>query len=169
MADKQATVYIVDVGLSTGDCHNGRVESDLNYGMRYVWAKITETMSANRPASWSVGAVGLRTVETNNIMGSEDGYENIAVLKPLGPMEMPHLRDLQSKIKSSETDSGDAISAIVVAIDLIEKFTTLKSGKPGKFTRKIVLLTDGQGAIDGEDIEPIVQRINELEIELVIM
>jgi ATP-dependent DNA helicase 2 subunit 2 len=169
MADKQATVYIVDVGLSTGDCHNGRVESDLDYGMRYVWAKITETMSANRAASWSVGAVGLRTVETNNIMGSEDGYENIAVLKPLGPMEMPHLNDLQSKIKSSETDSGDAISAIVVAIDLIEKFTTLKSGKPGKFTRKIVLLTDGQGAIDGEDIEPIVQRINELEIELVVM
>ena len=169
MADKQATVYIIDVGSSTGECHNGRMESDLDYGMRYVWSKITEMMSANRSASWSIGAVGLRTDETDNILGSDDGYENIAVFKPLGPMEMPHLNDLQRKIKSSETDNGDAISAIVVAIDSIQKFTTLKSGKLGKYARKIVLLTDGQGTMDGSDIEPIAQQINELEIELVVM
>lgn len=29
MADKQATVYVVDLGASTGECHNGRVESDV--------------------------------------------------------------------------------------------------------------------------------------------
>jgi len=42
MADKQATIYIVDLGASTGECHNGRVESDLDYGMRYVWDKLAE-------------------------------------------------------------------------------------------------------------------------------
>jgi ATP-dependent DNA helicase 2 subunit 2 len=84
-------------------------------------------------------------------------------------MEMAHLRDLQKRIKTSSTDHGDAISAIVVAIQLIEKFTTLKSGKPGKYARKIVLLTDGQGTIEDDDIEPIVERINELGIGLVVV
>jgi hypothetical protein len=31
MADKQATVYVVDLGVSTGDCHSGRIESDVGF------------------------------------------------------------------------------------------------------------------------------------------
>ena len=29
MADKQATVYVVDLGPTTADCHSGRIESDV--------------------------------------------------------------------------------------------------------------------------------------------
>jgi hypothetical protein len=29
MAGKEATVYVVDLGASTGDCNGGRVESDV--------------------------------------------------------------------------------------------------------------------------------------------
>lgn len=169
MADKQATVYAIDIGSTTADCHNGRLESDLDYGMRYVWAKVGETMAANRPATWSVGFVGFRTDETDNPLDEEDSYSNISVLKQLGPMEMTSLKDLQKKVKSSKTETGDAVSAVIIAIDMIEKFTTLKTGKLGKFTRKIVLLTDGQGAIDGDDVDDVAQRLNELEIQLVVM
>ena len=45
MADKEATVYIVDVGLSMGIKHNGRKQSDLDWAMTYVWDKITSTVS----------------------------------------------------------------------------------------------------------------------------
>lgn len=44
MADKAATVYIVDVGRSMGVKHSGRSESDLEYALRYVWDKITTTV-----------------------------------------------------------------------------------------------------------------------------
>ncbi|KAL8935121.1 MAG: hypothetical protein Q9211_004866 [Gyalolechia sp. 1 TL-2023] len=44
MAEKEATVYIVDVGASMGEKHNGRNTSDLDYAMTYVWDKITSTM-----------------------------------------------------------------------------------------------------------------------------
>lgn len=44
MADKEATVYIVDVGLSMGRKHNGRKQSDLDWAMEYVWDKITSTV-----------------------------------------------------------------------------------------------------------------------------
>lgn len=44
MADKEATVYIVDVGRSMGEMNNGRVYSDLDWAMLYVWDRITTTV-----------------------------------------------------------------------------------------------------------------------------
>lgn len=45
MADKEATVYVVDVGRSMGDRRHGRSVSDLDYAMRYVWDRVTATVS----------------------------------------------------------------------------------------------------------------------------
>ena len=84
-------------------------------------------------------------------------------------MEMDHLNELRSRIMPNATDAGDAISAIVVAVQLITEFTKLKTGKPGKFARKIVLLTDGQGMIEDADIKQVAHKINECGIELVVM
>ena len=84
-------------------------------------------------------------------------------------MEMDHLTELRRKIQPSGTDAGDAISAIVVAIHMISEFTILKSGKPGKYARKIVLLTDGQGLMESNGIEAIATKINECDIDLVVM
>ncbi|KAG4440232.1 hypothetical protein IFR05_004311 [Cadophora sp. M221] len=166
MASKEATIYIVDLGSTTGDCHNGRTISDLDYAMEYVWDKLATIMSANR-VGLSVGIIGFRTDETDNPLHSDGEYENICVLKPLGPMDIPSLDDLRSKIRSSNTEMGDAVSAIVLGIDLVDKFTTLKTGKPAKTGRKIVLVTDGQGGIDDDNIESIAERLNEVGIELV--
>ena len=44
MADKEATVYIVDMGTSMGEKRNARKESDLDWAMTYVWEKITSTV-----------------------------------------------------------------------------------------------------------------------------
>jgi ATP-dependent DNA helicase 2 subunit 2 len=44
MADKEATVYIIDVGASMGAKHHGRTQSDLDWAMTYVWDKITSTV-----------------------------------------------------------------------------------------------------------------------------
>jgi ATP-dependent DNA helicase 2 subunit 2 len=86
----------------------------------------------------------------------------------LGPMNLSQLSEIRQKIVPNETENGDVVSGVVLAIDMIDKFTMLKSGKPGKFIRKIVLLTDGQGEID-DDIESIADKINESDIELIVM
>lgn len=46
MAEKEATVYIVDMGMSMGEKRNARKESDLDWAMTYVWEKITSTVNA---------------------------------------------------------------------------------------------------------------------------
>lgn len=44
MAEKEATVYIVDVGRSMGERRQGRSVTDLQWSMRYVWDRITATV-----------------------------------------------------------------------------------------------------------------------------
>lgn len=165
MADKEATVYIVDLGESMADCHNGRVESDLDFGMRYVWDKISTTVAASRK-TWTVGVVGLNTEETNNAQDTEglDGYEHISVLQNLGPMTMTSLRELRSSVQPSNNYGGDAISAIVVALKMIEVFT-----KKLKYNRRIILMTNGETPIDEESAEDVAIKLNDLGIELVVM
>lgn len=163
MADKEASVYIVDLGSSMADCHNGRTESDLDWSMRYVWDKISTTVAASRK-TWTVGFVGLKTDETRNAMQDDEGYENISVIQGLGPMTMTSLRELKDATKPSETDTGDAVSAVVIAVDMIETFT-----KKLKYKRRIYLVTDGLAPIDADDVDSIAKKINQDGIELIVL
>lgn len=163
MADKEATVFILDLGASMAKKHSGRKESDLDWSMRYVWDKITDIVAANRK-TLCVGVVGLRTDETDNKLQEDDGYENISVIQPLSQITMSGLRALQTSVKPNRTMSGDAISAIVVAVDMIDTFT-----KKLKWIRKIVLVTDGQGELDGDDVGDIAKKMNDSNIQLTVL
>lgn len=50
MADKQASVYIVDVGASMGEKNYGREQTDLEMAMGWLWDRVTSTVSV---ASWN--------------------------------------------------------------------------------------------------------------------
>lgn len=163
MADKEASVYIIDVGNSMADCHNGRTESDLDWSMRYVWDKISTTVAASRK-TWTVGVVGLKTDDTRNAMQDDEGYESISVLQELGPMTLTSMRELKEEIKPSGTENGDAVSAVVIAVDMIQTFT-----KKLKYKRRVYLITDGLGPIDADDVDDIAKKINSDGIELIVL
>ena len=57
-----------------------------------------------------------------------------------------------------------AISAIVIAIQMITKHC-----KKLKYKRKIVLVTDGRGSMDADDMSQITEKIKSDEMELVVM
>ncbi|KAG6251553.1 hypothetical protein E4U23_000520 [Claviceps purpurea] len=163
MADKEATIFILDLGASMAERHSGRDESDLDWSMRYVWDKITDIVAANRK-TLCVGVIGLKTDETRNKLQKADGYGHISVIQDLSNITMSGLRALQSAIKPSQTLAGDAISAIVVAIDMMDTFT-----KKLKWIRRIVLVTNGQGVMDADDIEDIARKMNDSKIQLTIL
>ncbi|CAG8888154.1 unnamed protein product [Penicillium egyptiacum] len=140
MAEKEATVYIVDMGRSMGEHHHGRPMTDLEWAMQYVWDRITATVATGRKTA-TVGVVGLRT-----------------------DVLMPDIRRLRETIKPSNTNRGDAISSIVIAVQMIIEYT-----KKNKYKRKIVLVTNGTGAMSDDNIEGIIEKIKEIDIELVVM
>jgi ATP-dependent DNA helicase 2 subunit 2 len=44
MAQKEATVYVLDLGRSMGEIRHGRSKTNLEWAMEYVWDKITTTV-----------------------------------------------------------------------------------------------------------------------------
>ncbi|KAK2802621.1 ATP-dependent DNA helicase II subunit 2 [Onygenales sp. PD_10] len=166
MAEKEATVYIVDVGRSMGQCHHGRSISDLDWAMQYVWDKITTTVATGRKTA-TLGVIGLKTDDSDNPLWEEDGeeaYAHLSIFQGLSQILMGEIRQLSELIKPSQTDEGDAISSLVLAIDMIVKYC-----KKLKYKRKIVLVTNGTTAMDTDGIEGIVGKIKEEGIELVVL
>lgn len=163
MASKEATVYIVDCGRSMGEISHGRKQSNLDWALEYVWDKITSTVATGRKTALA-GVVGLRTNETKNELSDDDGYQHISVFQELSQILMPNLRKLRHDLVISSSDAGDAISALVVAIQMIT--TTCKKLQ---YLRKIVLVTDARGPIDADDLSQITEKLKADSIELVIL
>ncbi|RMJ23086.1 hypothetical protein PHISP_06037 [Aspergillus sp. HF37] len=79
---------------------------------------------------------------------------------------MSDIRELREKIKPNKSDSGDgkSISSIVVAVQMI-----VSHCKKLKYRKKIVLVTNGLGTIDNDELDQIAGKIKEENIDLVIL
>ncbi|KAH3036529.1 ATP-dependent DNA helicase II subunit 2 [Aspergillus fumigatus] len=163
MAEKEATVYIVDVGKSMGEKRNGRSMTDLEWAMQYVWDCITATVATGRKTA-TIGVIGLKTDETSNELDDDPHFKHISVFTEIQQFLMPDIRRLGALVKPSETDKGDAISAIILAIQMIVTYC-----KKLKYKRKIVLVTNGQGWMSNEDLDQITKKIKEDNIDLVVL
>jgi ATP-dependent DNA helicase 2 subunit 2 len=162
MTDKEATVYCIDLGKSMGKTKNGRDKSDLDWAMTYVWDKVTSIMAMGRKTTYQA-IVAFKTDETNNEL-ADDGFDNISVLQELAALSLNDLQRLRHLIQPSHTDGGDAISAVVVAIQMIAKHC-----KKLKYKRRVILVTNGSSPIDADDMDEIVSKLQEDNIELVIL
>ena len=54
MADKEVTLYLVDVGISMAERRHGRQETDLDWAMRYVWDRITSTVRSSEAVNLTI-------------------------------------------------------------------------------------------------------------------
>ncbi|KAJ5628877.1 hypothetical protein N7490_011105 [Penicillium lividum] len=163
MAEKEATVYIVDVGRSMGERRCGRSVTDLEWAMQYVWDRITTTVSTGRKTA-TVGVVALRSDETSNDLQHDENFANISVLFKIGQVLMPDIRRLRDAIKPSRTYKGDALSSLVIAIQMISTYC-----KKLKYKREIVLVTNATGLINSEGLEQIKEKIEEDNIKLTVL
>ena len=163
MSTKEATVFIIDVGKSMSEHHGGRDESDLQWAMKYIWDRITNLIALDRKTALA-GVIALRSDRTNNELASEEGYQRINVLQPISRMLMTNLRDLRGLIKPSSTESGDTLSALIIAIQMISA-----QCKKLQYIRQIVLVTNGRGVIDADDVDEISGKLLQDSIELVVL
>ena len=163
MATKEATVFIIDIAKSMSEHHGGRDESDLQWAMQYVWDRITTTVATARKTA-QAGVIALRSDGSNNDLRSEEGYQHISVLQPIDQLFMTNLRHLRGSIKPSSTESGDALSALAIAIQMISSHC-----KKLQYIRQIVLVTNGRGVMDADDLDDISSKLLQDSIQLVVV
>ena len=61
------------------------------------------------------------------------------------------------------------MGALVVAVQMISDATTGKTGNQLKFDRRIIMVTDGEGPIDAEDLDVIVSKLKNDGIEITLL
>jgi ATP-dependent DNA helicase 2 subunit 2 len=163
MTTKEATVFIVDLGATMGARRHGRAQTDLDWALEYVWDRLTTIVATGRKTNLA-GIIGLRTDGTDNILGEEEHYRNVSVLQPLDQILMPQLRELRELLQVSQTEAGDAVSAIVIAVQMI-----LEKCKKLQYVRRIILITDARAPMLTDDLPQIRKKIAADKIELTIL
>lgn len=111
-----------------------------------------------------MGVVALKADVSKNELDTEEEYENINVLQGIKQTLMSDLHILRDELKPSRTNKGDALSALVIAIQMITKHC-----KRLKFARKIVLVTNAMTPMDTDDNDDIVKQIKDHNMQLTIL
>jgi ATP-dependent DNA helicase 2 subunit 2 len=164
MADKEATVYVIDLARSMGKKHSGRAKSDLEWSLEWVYDKITGVVFTGRK-TLQIGVLGLGTDGTDHAMGDDESYRHISVLQPISQILLPELQKLPTVLKPSATDDRDIISAIILAVDMINRHC-----KHLKYKKKVIVVTNALGSrIDEDDTETVAQQFKDNDIELVVL
>ncbi|KAF5377271.1 hypothetical protein D9615_006424 [Tricholomella constricta] len=110
------------------------------------------------------GVIVFGSEETDNIIHDKNGgYDNVSEYIPIGHPNAGTLAKLDA-LEPSEF-CGDPIDALIVGIETQAAYLSSKR----TWTRKIVIVTDGESPIEVEDWEATVEKMNGLDISLTLI
>ncbi|KDQ17714.1 hypothetical protein BOTBODRAFT_155793 [Botryobasidium botryosum FD-172 SS1] len=167
------TMFVIDVNSSMGQTRavealgpNGepytKEITHLEWALQFVMMKVQEMIFNGRKTD-KCGVILYGTPGTKNILNDEHAneYPNVTEFIPIIQPTPSTLSKIAS-IRASEdsTTSGDSIDGIIVAIQTQGQFLGTKK----TWTRKMVVVTDGETPMELDDWEATTQKMNELEI-----
>ncbi|KAI0039555.1 SPOC domain-like protein [Auriscalpium vulgare] len=143
----------------------------LEWALQFVMLKIQEMARFcpqcsifNGRKTDQCGVILFGTDDTDNTINDKDGgYEHVSEFIPIGQPNAGTLAKLAS-LQPSET-IGDPIDALIVGIETQDKYL----GSKKSWTRKMVLLTDGENPMEIEDWEATVKKMAGLDVQLAII
>ncbi|CAE6491403.1 unnamed protein product [Rhizoctonia solani] len=172
-----ATMFVIDVSPSMGTMRTVFLEpaedgtertkevTHLQWALQYVMLKVQEMIHNGRKTD-QCGVILFGTEDTNNVVEDAhpgEGYTNIVEYIPIAHPTPATLSKITAITPS--THFGDPINGIIVAIQTQSEYLIKKPS----WTRRMVLVTDGETPLEIEDWEATVDKINELAINTTII
>ncbi|KAJ7785660.1 SPOC domain-like protein [Mycena metata] len=165
------TMFVVDIGpsmakLRTHDAEGNELVQEitnLQWGLQFVKLKIQEMIFNGRKTD-QCGVIIFGSDKTRNILNKrmKDGYERVQEYISIGQPNAATLAKLDALEPSDE--AGDPLDAVIVAVETQDDHLGSK-----KWTRKMVLVTDGEYPIEVDDLQETMNRINNLEIGVTVV
>ncbi|KAK0456861.1 SPOC domain-like protein [Armillaria borealis] len=169
------TMFLVDISKSMGKTKivelpegpNGEERTaeitNLQWGLQYVKLKIQEMIYNGRKTD-QCGVIVFGSEDTDNIVNRNNGgYENVSEYIHIAQPNAATLAKLD-RLEPSET-TGDPIDCLIVGIETQADHL----GSKKTWTRKIILVTDGENPIEIEDWDATAKKLNDLDIALTIV
>ncbi|KAG1825465.1 SPOC like C-terminal domain-containing protein [Suillus subaureus] len=137
--------------------------TNLEWALQFVKLKIQEMIFNGRKTD-RCGVILFGSEETNNIIHEKNGgYQHVSEYIPIAHPNSTTLAKLDA-LQPSE-NSGDPIDALIVGIETQDIYLNKKR----TWTRKIVIVTDGQSPMEIEDWEATVKKMNSVAISLTVI
>lgn len=121
MAEKEATIFVIDVSESMGKSHQSRNVSDLTWCLDYVWDKVGIKIMAARKSDY-VGVIIVGSRGSDNMMQGDEAYAHISVILPLPQRDSAqfknytfsksHLDVIRTEVRATSVTEGDRTSQI---------------------------------------------------------
>ncbi|KAK7064784.1 SPOC domain-like protein [Favolaschia claudopus] len=166
------TMFVVDIGPSMAKLRTHDPEgnellqemTNLQWGLQFVKLKIQEMIFNGRKTD-QCGVIVFGADKTRNILHKrmKEGYERVLEYIPIGQPNSGTLAKLDALEPSDE--AGDPLDAVIVAIETQDDHL----GSKKTWTRKLVLVTDGENPIEVDDLPATISRINKLDIGMTIV
>ncbi|KAL0065660.1 ATP-dependent DNA helicase yku80 [Marasmius tenuissimus] len=166
-------MFVLDVSKEMGhtrtvelpDGPNGEKRTaeitNLEWALQFVKLKIQEMIYHGRKTD-QCGVIIFGAEDTKNIINDQSGgYENVVEYIPIGTPNAGTLAKLDKLTASSVY--GDPLDAIIVGLETQSQYLGKKA-----WTKKIYLVTDGQGPIELEDWEMTADKMNERDVQMLI-
>lgn len=145
-----------------GECRTANL-TNLEWALQFIKLKIQEMIFNGRKTD-QCGVIVFGSEETNNIVNEKNGgYENVIEYIPIGQPNAGTLAKIDALQPSSV--SGDPIDALIVGIETQANYLSSKK----TWTRKVIMVTDGESPIEVEDWEATVAKMDGLDVSLTIV
>ncbi|KAJ7630413.1 SPOC domain-like protein [Roridomyces roridus] len=164
------TMFVVDVGPSMAKIRTHDPEgselthelTNLQWGLQFVKLKVQEMIFNGRKTD-QCGVILFGSDKTRNIVSKKQGgYERVEEYIPIAQPNAGTLAKLDALEPTEE--AGDALDALIVAMETQEAYLGKK-----KWTRNVVVVTDGENPIEVKDLKGIVRRLKDLQIRLTVV
>ncbi|KAF8640795.1 hypothetical protein AX17_000444 [Amanita inopinata Kibby_2008] len=168
-------MFLVDVSSSMGKTRTVQQPSGqgggehtiemthLEWALQFAKMKVQEMIFNGRKTE-QCGVIVFGAAETNNIVNQKSGgYDNVVEYIPIAQPNSGTIAKLDTIQPSAVT--GDPIDALIVGIETQAEYLVKKK----TWTRKIVLITDGETPMEVEDWEAVSKKMNALDISLTIV
>ncbi|PVF93424.1 SPOC domain-like protein [Serendipita vermifera] len=167
------TMFVVDVSRSMGKVREVEIPTEpgkparrgqitnLEWALRFVMLKVQELIFHNRKTDMC-GIVLTGSDETRNAINDErpDEYFGIVEYIGIGHPTPDTLAKIAQLKPSAETD-GDALAGLIVALNAQNRYL---ASKPS-WSRKLIVVTDGENAIDTTDYKATIEAMNDNNVQ----
>ncbi|TFK38608.1 hypothetical protein BDQ12DRAFT_683054 [Crucibulum laeve] len=137
--------------------------TNLEWALQFVKLKIQEMIFNGRKTD-QCGVIVFGSDETNNVINEKNGgYLNVSEYIRIAQPNAGTLAKIDA-LQPSES-CGDPIDALIVGIETQSAYL----GNKKTWTRKIIMVTDGESPIEIEDWEATVAKMDELAVGLTVV
>ncbi|KAI8808002.1 SPOC like C-terminal domain-containing protein [Cladochytrium replicatum] len=162
MANKEATIYLLDVGKSMWRDRAAGNDGPVSYvdQAKYILLRLLSAKIQSGRKTDFVALVLVGTDESDNALADGEQYLHVTTKFDFEPATIPFLRFIDQELTKGDS-LGDIMDGFIVSLDLMTTHC-----KHYKYSKTVYILTDGNDEINQTDSDQLIANANDQGVKV---